>query len=94
MPMESPGERAALTAEEAQMHELRNLLEARRRIAQGRRGRGQEVTLALENRRMIRECITRLRQMRAGVSAVFLGLGRREVQRTADEERRVRRAAE
>jgi hypothetical protein len=70
--------------EESHLHgRLSALLALRRRYIVETRIGVAGVGMAQENRRMIRDCITRLRQARAGVPALFLGLGQREVKRRA-----------
>ena len=72
-----------VTQEEAHLvRRLMALLVERNRHAKaGRRGvpAGSE---AHENRRMIHDCVNKLRLARAGVPSAFIGLGQREVQRT------------
>ena len=63
--------------EEHLLARLRGLLVVRDReirITPARR----DLVLIRENRRLIRDCITRLRQVRAGVPTLFLGLGQRK----------------
>lgn len=64
------------------LRKLKVLLAAR--IRDGRRGWGcvPDVSIVQENRRMIRDCIIKIRQLRAaGGSSPWLGLGQREAPR-------------
>lgn len=73
---DAPGARSAgVGAEEA--HLLRDLKAClAQRDDVGRDGR--DTWLVRENRRMIRQLIEKLRQLRAGVAPAWIGLGQRE----------------
>jgi hypothetical protein len=61
------------------LQHLKDLLAARRRAARVWHKLGaQERARAMDDRLLIRDCISKLRLMRAGVSSMFLGLGQRE----------------
>jgi hypothetical protein len=72
-----------VTQEEAHLlARLKRMLAIRRRDSQGRRPGAPDLGVVQENRRMIRDCIAKLRLVRAGVGSPFLGLGQREARRT------------
>ena len=58
---------------------LRPLLATRSRDAKAARLGAPETSAVQENRRMIRDCIAKLRLVRAGVGSPFLGLGQRAI---------------
>ena len=60
---------------------IKGLLATRNVDAASGRLQRKDLGLARENRRMLRECIQRLRQVRAGVAPAWLGLGAREAPR-------------
>lgn len=65
-----------------QVRRLRALLAERNRHAKaGRRGLPASCGID-ENRRMVHDCINKLRLARAGVPSAFIGLGQREARRT------------
>ena len=68
-----------VSLEEAHLVRLLNGLLATRNVdAISGRLRRKDLGLARENRRMVRECIHKLRHVRAGVAPAWLGLGARE----------------
>jgi hypothetical protein len=68
-----------ISQEEAHLlRRLKGLLTTRNVDAMAGRLRRVDLGLARENRRMVRDCIQKLRQVRAGVSPAWLGLGARE----------------
>lgn len=69
-----------VTPEEAHLvARLEQLLAIRRRtVRTARFRRAQDVASVQENRLLIRDCINKLRMVRKGVPAPFLGLGKRE----------------
>jgi hypothetical protein len=62
---------------------LKRLLATARRGSKAGRPGAPDASVVQENRRMIRDCITKLRYVRAGVALPFLGLGQRESRRTS-----------
>jgi hypothetical protein len=67
-----------VSAEEAQqLRRLRGLLSIRGHDLRAH-PRKREMRVTLENRMLIRDCITRVRQARAGVTSPWMGLGQRE----------------
>jgi len=60
------------------LRRLRGLLATRNIDAMAGRLHRKDLGLARENRRMLRECIQKLRHLRAGVAPTWLGLGARE----------------
>lgn len=80
----SMGRRGIVTQDEAHLlARLKPLLAIRSRDARASRLGAPDSSVVQENRRMIRDCITKLRLVRAGVSSPFLGLGQREARRTS-----------
>ena len=61
---------------------LKYLLAIRSRGSKAARSGPPDGSVVQENRRMIRDCINKLRLARAGVPSPFLGLGQRESRRT------------
>lgn len=77
-------EQAVVTQEEAHLlARLKRLLAIARRSSKAGRPCAPDGSVVQENRRMVRDCITRLRFVRAGVASPFLGLGQREARRTS-----------
>lgn len=73
-----------MTAEEAHLlARLQRLLAARGRASKPGRGGPPDGSVLQENRRMIRDCIGKIRLVRAGVPSPFLGLGQRESRRSS-----------
>jgi len=71
-----------VTPEEAHLvARLKRLLALRGKASKPGRGGPPDGSGVQENRRMIRDCITKLRFVRAGVASHFLGLGQRESRR-------------
>ena len=78
----APWKDRVVTQEEAHLiRRLRGLIEIRNRERRLGRWVGLENSAVQENRRLIRDCITRLRYLRAGVSSPWLGLGQRASRR-------------
>lgn len=75
----SAGSGTSFSQEEAHLlRRLSGLLATRNVDAISGRLRRKDLGLARENRRMLRECIQRLRHVRAGVAPAWLGLGARQ----------------
>jgi hypothetical protein len=82
---EDVGENEVVTREETHLlSTLRRLLGLRSRRSTAARMGAPHRQVVQENRRMIRDCITRIRFVRAGVASPFLGLGQRESRRTGE----------
>jgi hypothetical protein len=77
-------EQAAVTQEEVHLLDrLKRLLAITRRGGKAGRLGAPDGSVVQENRRMVRDCIRKLRFVRAGVASAFLGLGQREPRRTS-----------
>lgn len=78
----SPISETPVSQEEAHLlRRLKGLLATRNIDAIAGRRHRKDLGLARENRRMLRECIQKLRHVRAGVAPAWLGLGAREAPR-------------
>jgi hypothetical protein len=67
-----------------ELHLIRNLqtlLSNREHPSRPRNLRAHEGYSLQENRRLVRDCIKKIRQLRAGVAMPWLGLGQREERR-------------